>query len=60
MMFVGDGDCYSGNGGCDPSTGSGSPSLLDRMLVGPWSERRGTMRKTKYFILEVVVAAANE
>ena len=32
------------------SVGSGSPSLLDRMLVGPWSERRGTMRKTKYFI----------
>ena len=25
-MFVGDGDCDSGNGGCDPSTG-----LLDHL-----------------------------
>ena len=33
MMFVGDGDCYSGNGGCDPSTG-----LLDQAHPHSWIE----------------------
>ena len=33
VMFVGDGDCDSGNGGCDPSTG-----LLDQAHPHSWIE----------------------